>query len=170
MDCQINANPLESVTWYKNGHILINNYNHESPIEIDNYSIVPETYIDNRYKHSLALLVQNPAKKDFSEYQCCAKNAYGQVCGSLNMSLHKLVTKEPEWITKPSTKKFNRFNFGLMNSNILNGIRLTTLEAPRAIFKNEKENKTAHADGMVGIEIDDKRRHYPAENFLSLGL
>jgi hypothetical protein len=85
----VNANPLENIYWYKNGIALSNQLNQYQHIQsqligtnyrIDKYDI---SNLNDFFKNLFTLSVLNAKKDDFGKYECCAMNAYGQVCSSM---------------------------------------------------------------------------------------
>ena len=197
LECKVNANPLENVYWYRNGAVLNNQpdpYDHmESHLigthyRIDKYDI---SNINDFFKTLLTLnvvvsvfnvdwtgfsiefewicVLKNAKKEDFGEYQCCAMNAYGQICSSIEVQELKVeASPEQHFITdKPdlsvSTVTAKHVTQSLSEKKLYEALVRENGgeddEAPLSTTATALLSSTV-TELDSGNALGDKRRHY----------
>lgn len=174
LECQISANPLEQIHWYRNGQIISDQYRYVTPLQKDNFQIISVdiSNINEFYKTLVTLTVINPKRSDFGEYQCCAMNAYGQTCSNLRVREKnelvipkrrvtyesiKIRTTTSEPLEQKSLEK-NYWNQNYINDKKDN--RIDVLYTNSRVF-SEIESKTTTRNPLM-LSQDAKRR----QNFI----
>jgi len=172
IECKITSNPLEKLFWLKNGQQLLMNNNNED----NSKNVLVEKYdvsnINELHKTLLTLTVQNAQKDDFGEYECCAVNAYGQICSNVIVQEIKSDRKHHVQTTMPTTTIFSASpppsTISIKNNDF---ILLNTKQENLIIddlTDSELDNDTSlsllssSSSSLSDNSLDskDKRRHY----------
>ncbi len=173
IECKITSNPLEKLFWLKNGQQLLMNNNNED----NSKNVLVEKYdvsnINELHKTLLTLTVQNAQKDDFGEYECCAVNAYGQICSNVIVQeiksdrKHHVQTTMPTTTTifsaspPPSTISIKNNDFILLNTKqenlIIDDLTDSELDNDTSLSLLSSSSSSLSDNSL---DSKDKRRHY----------
>lgn len=163
IECKITSNPLEKLFWLKNGHqLLMNNNEDNKNVFVEKYDV---SNINELHKTLLTLTVQNAQKDDFGEYECCAMNAYGQICSNVIVQEIKSDRKHHVQTTIPTTTTFSAAPPSTISIKNNDFILLNTKQENLIIddlTDSELNNDTSISSSLSDNSLDskDKRRHY----------
>lgn len=98
LECIVTANPQETVTWYRNGNALGNNWKYKA--EATKYESEKFSQADDSRLHSLHITYLD--RHDFGDYLCMAVNSVGTASGIITVN-ELFSTTLPPTTPKPTT-------------------------------------------------------------------
>lgn len=172
IECKISSNPLERTFWLKNGQPI-----QSENIQIEKYDI---SNINDYHKTLLTLTVMNANKEDFGEYECCATNAYGQICSNILVQeikpdvfrqkhqhhLNQLIAPTKSPITNPTSISFlarltgNDFMTTVKKHNIDDLIGNNASPTIDSDLDEKNDTSIVQSSDLNSMDSKDKRRHY----------